>query len=88
MDHQTPTVKEPTPDTHVPPKKRPDLGSKPDLKNPSIPETERSVDSPMPDMEPPGIDDGEDSHIGATEDQVSDTPAPSGNTFKDEPRQG
>jgi hypothetical protein len=30
----------------------------------------------------------EDAHIGATEGQVSDTPAPSGETFEDEPRQG
>ena len=30
----------------------------------------------------------EDAHIGATEDQVSDTAPPSGNVFKDEPKQG
>jgi hypothetical protein len=30
----------------------------------------------------------EDAHIGATEGQVSDTSAPSGDAFKDEPRQG
>lgn len=30
----------------------------------------------------------EDAHIGATEAQVSDTSAPSGETFDDEPRQG
>ncbi len=29
-----------------------------------------------------------DKHIGATEDQVSDTQAPSGEEYKDEPRQG
>ena len=29
-----------------------------------------------------------DAHIGATEDQVSDTAPPSGNVFKDEPKQG
>lgn len=32
--------------------------------------------------------DREDAHIGATEDQVSDTTAPAGDAFKDEPRQG
>jgi hypothetical protein len=32
--------------------------------------------------------DREDAHIGATEDQVSDTTAPSGDEFKDEPKQG
>jgi hypothetical protein len=29
-----------------------------------------------------------DEHLGATEDQVSDTVAPSGDSFKDEPKQG
>ena len=29
-----------------------------------------------------------DAHIGATEDQVSDTPAPAGEAFNDEPKQG
>ena len=32
--------------------------------------------------------DPEDAHIGATEEEVSETPAPSGDEFKDEPRQG
>ena len=30
----------------------------------------------------------EDAHLGATEAQVSDTSAPSGDAFEDEPRQG
>jgi hypothetical protein len=29
-----------------------------------------------------------DAHIGATEDQVSDTQAPAGEAYKDEPKQG
>jgi hypothetical protein len=29
-----------------------------------------------------------DEHEGATEEQVSDTPAPAGPAFKDEPKQG
>jgi hypothetical protein len=29
-----------------------------------------------------------DEHLGATEDQVSDTTPPAGNAFKDEPKQG
>ena len=33
-------------------------------------------------------DDLGDKHIGATEDQVSDTQAPAGEEFKDEPKQG
>jgi len=32
--------------------------------------------------------DPQDAHIGAREDQVSDTPAPAGEAFEDEPRQG
>lgn len=36
---------------------------------------------------PAPLDRG-DAHIGATEDQVSDTPAPRGDAYKDEPRQG
>ena len=39
---------------------------------------------PLPDTQV----DPEDAHIGATEDQVSDTSAPSGDLFKDEPKQG
>jgi hypothetical protein len=30
----------------------------------------------------------EDEHLGATEDQMADTPAPEGEDYKDEPRQG
>jgi hypothetical protein len=29
-----------------------------------------------------------DAHLGATEDQVSDTSAPAGEAYKDEPKQG
>jgi hypothetical protein len=32
--------------------------------------------------------DAEDAHIGATEGQESDTPAPSGDAYQDEPKQG
>jgi hypothetical protein len=61
---------------------KPDVGedqgdSGPDRENPI---TERSQ-HPAP-VEP------EDAHIGATENQVSETPAPSGDAYKDEPRQG
>lgn len=44
--------------------------------------------------EPPPPSEGEveldpaDAHLGATEEQVSDTPAPAGDAFKDEPKQG
>jgi hypothetical protein len=32
--------------------------------------------------------DPADAHIGATEEQVSETPAPAGDAFNDEPKQG
>jgi hypothetical protein len=51
--------------------------SGPDRENPI---TERSKQSAQVNRE--------DAHIGATENQVSDTTAPSGDAFKDEPRQG
>jgi hypothetical protein len=34
------------------------------------------------------VPDPQDAHIGATEDQVSDTQAPAGDAYEDEPRQG
>ena len=50
---------------------------------------------PAPEPEDSGHDlrrkpplDPEDEHIGAREDQVSPTPAPSGKAFEDEPKQG
>ena len=51
--------------------------SGPDRENPITEQSEHSA--PV---------DREDAHIGATEDQVSDTTPPSGDAFKDEPRQG
>ena len=71
-----PEIKQP-----IPPAK-PEVGedqgdSGPDRENPI---TERSKH--------PAPIDREDAHIGATEEQVSDTTAPSGDAFKDEPRQG
>jgi len=36
---------------------------------------------------PKPVDAG-DGHLGATEDQVSDTQAPTGEAYKDEPKQG
>jgi hypothetical protein len=36
----------------------------------------------------PATVEPDDAHIGATESQVSDTPAPSGEAYEDEPRQG
>jgi hypothetical protein len=47
------------------------------------------VERPIPGETTPdgGLDPG-DEHIGATEDQVSDTSPPAGDAFDDEPKQG
>jgi hypothetical protein len=73
---QQPEIKEP-----IPPAK-PEVGddqgdSGPDRENPITEQSQQS--SPVA---------RQDAHIGATEEQVSDTSAPSGDAFKDEPRQG
>jgi hypothetical protein len=47
------------------------------------------TEKPAPDETSPHdkLDPG-DQHIGATEDQVSDTTPPAGDAFEDEPKQG
>ena len=45
-------------------------------------------DNPITQRDAGSQPDPADAHIGAREDQVSDTQAPSGDAFKDEPRQG
>jgi hypothetical protein len=45
-------------------------------------------DLPPVDSEPEHDPSPDEEHMGATEDQVSDTSAPAGEAFKDEPRQG
>jgi hypothetical protein len=71
----------------------------PEIKQPTTPATPELGDDQSdsgPDRENPITEqskhpapvDREDAHIGATENQVSDTTAPSGDAFKDEPRQG
>ena len=49
-----------------------------------------ATEKPRPPLKkpPPHSTDRSDDHIGATEDQVSDTQAPAGEAYKDEPRQG
>jgi len=71
-----PEIKQPT--TPAKPEVGDDQGdSGPDRENPITEESKR-----------PAALDREDAHIGATENQVSDTSAPSGDAFDDEPRQG
>ena len=61
--------------------------SGPDRENPITVQSTRRAPVEREDARPAPVDP-EDGHIGATESQVSDTSAPSGDTFKDEPRQG
>lgn len=74
---------QPKPELKVPPTPaRPEVGddqgdSGPDVSNPITQDSGTSA--PV---------DRQDAHIGATEDQVSDTSAPSGDAFKDDPKQG
>ena len=48
------------------------------------------TETPQPPLKkrPPYSSDRGDKHIGATEDQMSDTQAPAGEEYKDEPKQG
>ena len=61
--------------------------SGPDRENPITEHSTRRAPVDRDDARPAPVDP-EDAHIGATENQVSDTTAPSGDAFKDEPRQG
>ena len=53
---------------------------------PTTPKDDRA--EPIPPVEGEVELDPADAHIGATEGQVTETPAPAGEAFKDEPRQG
>ena len=54
------------------------LQSTPQLKRPA----------PQADKGSADTSSNEDGHLGATEEQVSETPAPAGDAFEDEPKQG
>jgi hypothetical protein len=87
-DHTPHDHQQPKPEKGLQPKRKPDTDQKPDLEHPARPKV-GARDNPPPDMAPPGMDPGdEDDHVGATEDEVSRTPAPTGSAFEDEPRQG
>jgi|KBSMisStandDraft_5_1062788.scaffolds.fasta_scaffold9994137_1 hypothetical protein len=51
------------PEQEAPPKQKPDVGSKPDMKYPEQPEQDPPK-KPIPDMDPPG-QDGESADVGA-----------------------
>jgi hypothetical protein len=78
--------KKPEPEIKIPPTPaKPEVGedqgdSGPDTDNPITEQSKKTR---------PGTHLGRaDAHIGATEDEVSETPAPSGDAFQDEPKQG
>jgi hypothetical protein len=54
----------------------------------SVPLDETETPAPTDAIRPPNPPDPGDAHIGATEDQVSDTQAPAGEAYNDEPKQG
>lgn len=62
-----------------------DIDPAPDSQNPRHPTPQKQSDGAPEPLNKP---DPDDEHIGATEDQVSDTSAPAGSGFKDEPKQG
>jgi len=74
------------------PKREPEIPHLPDTER-EVMEKEDQADS-GPEKENPLTRDSKspltpaDGHIGAREDQVSDTQAPAGEAFKDEPKQG
>ena len=81
-----PEIKQPT--TPAKPEAGDDQGdSGPDRENPITEHSKRPAPVEREDARAASVDP-EDGHIGATESQVSDTSAPSGDAFKDEPRQG
>ena len=59
--------------------------SQPDGSSEPLNKTEKPTPSETPPEPSP---ESADDHLGATEDQVSDTTPPSGEAYKDEPKQG
>src|SRR5262245_29294772 len=81
-----PEIKQPAPPA------KPEVGgdqgdSGPDRDNPITQRSQHPAKVDREDARPAPVA-REDGHIGGTESQVSDTSAPSGDAFKDEPRQG
>lgn len=88
------TQKKPEPELKLPRKPEPEIEHPP---TPPKPEVGEDQGDSGPDRENPVTQlstpprtplTPADAHIGATEDEVSDTTAPAGEAFKDEPRQG
>ena len=91
-----PEIEQPT--TPAKPEVGDDQGdSGPDRENPITEQSQHAVPLGRKDARRAPVDredgrpapvDREDGHIGATETQVSDTTAPAGDAYQDEPRQG
>ena len=91
-----PEIEQPT--TPAKPEVGDDQGdSGPDRENPITEQSQHAVPLGREDARRAPVDredgrpapvDREDGHIGATETQVSDTTAPAGDAYQDEPRQG
>lgn len=67
------------------------------MKTPAVPRAQpdgsseplNKVEKPRPgEVQPETAPDEADGHLGATEDQVSDTAPPAGEAYNDEPKQG
>jgi hypothetical protein len=86
-------TRKPEPELKRPRKLEPDIKQPP---APAKPEVGEDQGDSGPDRDNPITErskrsapvNREDAHIGATEGQVSDTTAPSGEAYEDEPRQG
>ena len=64
------------------------VSSTPRLKRPSPRAVGRPESLHKPGEASSDTSTGADEHLGATEEQVSETPAPAGDAFEDEPKQG
>jgi hypothetical protein len=81
-----PEIEQPT--TPAKPEVGDDQGdSGPDRENPITEQSQHEAPIDREDGRPAPVN-REDGHIGATETQVSDTTAPAGDAYEDEPRQG
>ena len=84
--------KKPRPETKRSPKREPEIPHVPDGTDQLLDKDDQGDSGPEKGnpitRQSKGPLTPADAHIGATEDQVSDTQAPAGDAFKDEPKQG
>jgi hypothetical protein len=88
--------RKPEPEMKRPRKPEPEIKQPPSPAKPEVgddqgdsgPDRENPITQDSKTTTVPGKLDPEDAHIGATEGQESDTPAPAGDAYEDEPKQG